>query len=50
MNGNPLMAGHRTLGAKAPFDFSHEAQRPRQHSKAHMQGISVIHKATSANR
>lgn len=50
MNGNPVMAVCRALGTKVPFDFPHETQRPRQHSKAHMQGLSVIRKATSANR
>lgn len=50
MNGNPVKAAHRALGTKTPFDFPHETQMPRQHSKAHMQGLSVIHKATSASR
>lgn len=48
MNGNPVMAARRTLGAKAPFDFPHKTQTPRLHSKAHVQGLSVICKATSA--
>lgn len=44
------MAVGRTPGTKAPMDVPHETQTPRQHSKAHMQGLSVIYEASSANK